>query len=649
MNILYFWIRNHKNIEHLGFNFSSKVTFETTIEDTESYPDETLTITLNIIENSTDNVDIFPSNIIDVKAILGENGSGKSNLLFWLINFIMNDKTNAFGFLITDKFVIVRDKIVFNSNMLKLFGKPLKIIYPEDIANFDRGPYKNKISRKDAFLQRGKNLMDTYFKNNYFIFYSTSLNQDNYFNSEGLQNSYFLWQSENLNYFDISTESLIVSDYDNHRNTPNYFVTGESELLAFKYSESLRILNFLSEEDNMELSIRFPVHSINVGFTGFNERFWDSIDSLISPNSTLERRIENILRFDDIYSSTLNQTDSFLEQFRQEIMYCLMSFQLKEYYSFTSEHEFPLFKLVQNLEMYYDSSLDPYESIYNYIRQSENFSPENEYLVHQIKNTVDYFITKFSTGEIIPNGYNGMIIPKHHIKTIIKDFLQQPLYILKLTTDPQSKWIKPNMFGFDLHGLSNGERSFLSLFSRLFFYKDRILTHKDILFLIDEGELGFHPQWQKEYFKLIIDFLSKLFPNNKIQLIITSHSPFLASDLPKENIIFLQKDEDLKTKIGSLTKHTETFAANIHSLYSDAFFLQGATIGSFSKDILDEIVDYLKGDKQNNEFNSKYRAIIQKIGEPIIKNKLEEMWIQKLGREEEISLLEARINYLKSL
>lgn len=242
-----------------------------------------------------------------------------------------------------------------------------------------------------------------------------------------------------------------------------------------------------------------------------------------------------------------------------------------------------------------------------------------------------------------------MKIPQTRIRSIAKDFLKAPLSYFKLSEDPEDGIIKLNMFGFDFYGLSTGERSFLSLFSRLHYYRNRIEENRNILFLIDEGELGFHPQWQKEYFKIILDFFKKMFPKNNIQLVITSHSPFLASDLPKENIIFLKKNSSNQTEISGLKMRQETFAANIHSLYSDAFFIQGATIGSFAKDTLDEIVDYLNGEKHTTELNYKYKNIIKKIGEPIIKNKLEEMWVQKLGKYEEISMLEERINYLKSL
>lgn len=647
MEILYFWIREHRNIKETGFNLSSKVLFNTVIENIEADG----TLNLSVLQEETNSLNIFPKNIIDVKAILGENGSGKSNLLYWITNFIMNKKTSSFGFLITSEFIIVRDKINFTNLPISINGKKIKLISPEDIINSTRvGNFKAKINKEDAFSMIGNNLMETYFKNKYLIFYSTILNQDNYYNSEGLQNSYFLWENTKMNYFDISTESLIVNDYSNHKNNLNYFISGESELLSYKYLESIRILDFLSIEKSLDLSIKFPIHTINIGFTGFNEKFWDSIDYIISPNSSLNKSIEKILRFDKIDSSKLDYETAFKTELSKEIMYCIMSFQLKNYYNFSREKDYPIGRLINSLQKNYDSSLGSIEALYNYIKKSEHFTYNNEYLINQIKDVFIYFEDKFISGEIICNGIYGLVVPEFHIRSVIGDFIKSPIYGLKLSENEEvDDFIRFNMFGFDLYGLSSGERNFLSFFSRLHSIKNRIKKNRDILFLIDEGEIGFHPQWQKEYFKLITDFIEKYFPKNRVQLIITSHSPFLASDLPKENIIFLDKDENNKTKISDLSNHNLTFASNIHSLYSDAFFIKGATIGSFSKHILNEIIDYLKSDQFSAPLNDKYRSIIKIVGEPVIKRKLEDLWIEKLGKEEELNILRDRIKYLESL
>jgi predicted ATPase len=650
MNLIYLWVRKYKNIETTGFNLSGKVSLHTTIESTDS--DGTLNLNLSV-ENEY-SLDILPENIIDIKAVLGQNGSGKSNLLFSLTNFLMNNQTKFFGFLVTADYIIVRDKINFTQIPDQLLGKKIKILEPHDIVNYTRGHHKAEVSKEDAFGFPSNNLMETYFQKNYIISYSPAFNQDNIFNSEGVQNSYALHQSSAHNYFDLSTESLMIGDYNAHKNNTDYMISGESELLSFKSWQSIRDLNFLSIEKQLNLTITFPIHNIDIGFTGYNAKYWQSIDFLTSGNFKENTIIEKYLSFHRFDLFNMSYKNQFLIEYSKEIMYCVMSYELKYYYSSPAGAQIPVRRLINNLRDNYNSNLTSYRALYSYIIKCSLFEPEDaDFIIDQIKKAKSYFEDKIKSGEILCGGMHGLSIPESSVRNIIKDFMQGPLFELKTSLleqdDDDVESIKLNIFEFNLHGLSSGERTFLSLFSRLNYIKNRIETRSGILFLIDEGELGFHPQWQKEYLMVLTDFLNKFFPNNQIQLILTSHSPFLASDLPKENIIFLELDENLKTKISDLEKHQLTFASNIHSLYSDAFFLKGATIGSFSKTILNEIIDYLKSNEFSASKNERYRQIIQVIGEPVIKRKMEDLWMQKLGRDEEIQMLKDRIKYLESL
>lgn len=650
MDLLYFWVRKYKNIEATGFNLSGKVFLSAEIESIE----ENGTLNLSLSAEKENSLSIFPDNIIDVKAVLGENGSGKSNLLLWLVNFIMNNQTRDFGFLVTSEFIIVRDKINFIQLPQEVLGKKLEVIEPQDIINSTRGKYKKHVLKSEAFGMRANNLMETYLKNKYLITYSPGFNQDNVYNSEGIQNSYFRWENSKHNFFDISTESLMIGDYNSHKVNTDYLISGESELLSYKSLESVRELAFLSIEDQLDLNIKFPIHNIDIDFTDFNSKFWQSVDMLFSGNSRDFLKIESLLNFLRFELIRLNDKDAFLTEFSKEIMYCIMSYELNDYISNSRSKIGPVKRLSDNIKKNYDAALPAFEAIYQYLQKSDTFSDQQTRLIiEQIETAKNYFEEKIESGEIICRGMNGLTVQEHNVRAIIKDFQENPLRELKIKEDDQDPdeylALKLNIFGFNLHGLSSGERNFLSLFSRLNSIKRWIKTEREILILIDEGELGFHPQWQKEYLNVLLDFLNKFFPDNKIQLILTSHSPFLASDLPKENIIFLERDTNLMTKISDLEKHQLTFASNIHSLYTDAFFLKGASIGSFSKEILNEIIDYLVSDEFSDAKNSRYRAIIQVIGEPVIKRKIEDLWIKKLGRKEEIQMLLDRITYLESL
>ena len=124
-------------------------------------------------------------------------------------------------------------------------------------------------------------------------------------------------------------------------------------------------------------------------------------------------------------------------------------------------------------------------------------------------------------------------------------------------------------------------------------------------------------------------------PDSRVQIIIATHSPFILSDLPRENVMLLHKCKNNHCKVGNYNKDScnfkdactvkcenveninETFGANIHSLLSHSFFMK-STIGEFAKR---KIEDWIEGIEKGEDLSSE----IDKIGEPVLKNKLKTM------------------------
>lgn len=88
MELIYLWVEEYKNIKQQGFNFSPRFKCEYDKNKNE----------LTIDENKN-YISIFPENI-NVTAIVGENGSGKSSLLNYINNL---EKTNPRGIIIYKK------------------------------------------------------------------------------------------------------------------------------------------------------------------------------------------------------------------------------------------------------------------------------------------------------------------------------------------------------------------------------------------------------------------------------------------------------------------------------------------------------------------------------------------------------------------
>lgn len=147
--------------------------------------------------------------------------------------------------------------------------------------------------------------------------------------------------------------------------------------------------------------------------------------------------------------------------------------------------------------------------------------------------------------------------------------------------------------------LSSGEEAMLNLFASIY---DAIelkpQKYSNIkspsLLLLDEAEIGFHPEWQRNYIKTLLDFVKALSSvlGHDYQIVITSHSPILLSDIPVNCCNFLKKkkvgDYEFKTTNVRNTQ-PQTFATNVFELYRNSFFLEDGLIGTFAVEKLQNL------------------------------------------------------------
>jgi len=134
-------------------------------------------------------------------------------------------------------------------------------------------------------------------------------------------------------------------------------------------------------------------------------------------------------------------------------------------------------------------------------------------------------------------------------------------------------------------------------------------------------------------------------------MIFVTHSPFVLSDIPSSNILYLNQDGTPDTN-----RIERTFGANIHNLLEDSFFHNEGTVGSFAKNEIIGTLNWLKiqGNKfmkrkffddidiniKYDEFEDKkeyHKAIIELIDEPVVKYQLKKMYMEFVDDNEYIN------------
>ncbi|HFI0620845.1 TPA: AAA family ATPase [Streptococcus suis] len=247
-------------------------------------------------------------------------------------------------------------------------------------------------------------------------------------------------------------------------------------------------------------------------------------------------------------------------------------------------------------------------------------------------------------------------------------------YILKNTGYKNiiDKFMGEITFSWD--GLSSGELALLNLFGRLFSIK-KGLKAANILLLLDEVDLGLHPEWQRRWISVALPIIKEIFKGKHIQIIMTTHSPIMLSDIYAENVIMLRKDTNGNRIIvenqGMEKNQVTTFGQNIHDLYRDSFFLE-STRGEYAKEQIQEttkvlyelelcqdevsrILDKLKSGEiifpesnQTNykdEYKTQYREKYVKLREGILNNSFIREKIQKSSSDDQFKqILKYRID-----
>lgn len=227
----------------------------------------------------------------------------------------------------------------------------------------------------------------------------------------------------------------------------------------------------------------------------------------------------------------------------------------------------------------------------------------------------------------------------------IDDLLPPPIFSIEIILKDKDT---PNSDNVPFNTLSSGERQqAFSISSALYHLANIESVHNDennervrysnALIIFEEVELYFHPQLQKQLIKNLLDGIKQMhFKHIKsIQIIFVTHSPFILSDIPTENILALKKD-------CTETKELKTFSANIYDILNTSFFMEEGAIGDYAQWIIQFVLERLEN--RQSRAPEGLLELISLIDEPIYHKVLMQKYYEIYPNE---TLLKERIKELE--
>lgn len=530
MELVYLWVEDYKNIRQQGFNFSPK--FDC------SYDGENLTIT------PKEHLENFFGENINVTAIVGENGSGKSSIIDLIKQIFLYTTNHELGYADNTRrypfnFILVfsrNGQIEYMSNFevqnstieqARIIGHLDYYLYLAE----DQIPLNEYGEKNDHQISLAKNEIANMICSSYIADIDFELTSFMYIPKE----------------VQIETVSLhtMYSDLVEHEKQPSLFDfdSSDSDLTA-------------REEDRRDRDVRNQMYARE--------------DDL---NSLFEEAQNNFHRFLIIwYLRTIGYDDN--------------DYQLSD----------------------------------------------KEYLLSEFSEVNDY-ISEEEYTQLFQNRNVGI----HKLTSREKD-----IYF---------KYYK-DYFNFDFidsqerrfNDLSHGEQTIFGQLLSIYYYS--LKSNNNMMLLFNEPDLSLHPQWQKMYIYEVLDLFKKI-PRKIFSFIFTTHSPFLLSDLPKENVIFLENGK----QVYPFKESEQTFGANIHTLLSHGFFMKDGLMGEFAKEKINDVYRFFSDDNYNGDMTTdKAQQIIKIIGEPVLQKELQKLFDKHAHTniDEQIKAHEVEIARLKA-
>lgn len=568
---------------------------------------------------------------INIQAIVGKNGSGKSTLIELLFRAINNiafdyqkikiadiqklEKLKVEIYFETDTFYKVRiddDKITF----FKYDGRSKKINIP----------IKNEaIDLKD-------------------FFYSIVVNYSHYAYNASDNDK---WMDGLFHKNDGYRTPLVLNPF---RKQGNIDINSENHLVKSRFITNLLLPipdnHFRNISKNLYasgLELKVNKNSSNKPYKELyrlNDRTPVTMREVNLDKANLLKRLDSYFKF-GYKNLDLNKYQIAIDY----VIYKLVSIALKYY-----NHEDDYF--LKEEKQFNNSKIDQFfKEIYE----------DTSHITLKLRQTINFL--KFKHIELKDHGIplenlskiNNDILKRKTVKAVSIELLPPPIFSIEVVLTPVND--KNEKVPFKT--LSSGEKQMIYSVSSILYHilnlesvpsnTQKRTAYRYINVILEEIEMYAHPEMQRTYIDYIIKSIEKLSLKRTlgINICFITHSPFILSDIPESNILFLNE-------VGlpePLAETLKTFGGNIHDLLAQSFFLTEGAVGAFALNKIDQTIKTLKEKNMKNSTDDERNEILENIniiGEPFLRNKLLDMYYKFFDKQKRIDELEAELQKLKS-
>ena len=574
---------------------------------------------------------------INISAIVGKNGSGKSTIIEILFRIINN---------IAHKYSLKPNQLVYTN------GLKASLYFETDYF------YKITVNNKqiEVFKYTQKGVLSKVPVSDFRIkdfFYTVAVNYSHYAYNTNELGEEINWLDSLFHKNDGYQIPLVINSM---RKDGNIEINNENHLVTARL-----ITNLLTP--NKESSFSFKkiapkINAVSLKLELKKSRRTSPIYKYTYKNPESREFLGKYVTLNDL---NINKHGVF-EKLNKHYNFRYNSLD-KEKYEIV--FDYILYKLVSIAIKYVD-----YNKYFNqgFMRFEEEYLDEyfselindDSHIVFKLMQTLNYL--KF---EHIPFKNNTFDLEEltHRLDDVLSKRLKRKVKRIEIIPPPifnveiNVKSNDKDSEVFSLSKLSSGEKQLIYSVSSILYHLSNLnsisntkkrISYKYINIILEEIELYFHPEMQRSYINHIISSIENI--NLKkikgINICFVTHSPFVLSDIPLSNVLFL---DDTGCPVHQPEKF-QTFGGNVIDLLSKSFFLDKGYIGEFAKNKIQGIIDNLQTDNDETISVVDKESLLNNvklIGEPFLKEKLTEMYYAKYEKEKLIQELEDKIKELK--